>query len=99
MNGKTRLLLIGLPLLLAACGVAAPSTQQPPTQPPTTGAPPTGAPQTGAPHTPAPPTSGPGDPADLGAFLNGKQFVSVKVDGATLVPGTTIRITFTDGHL
>jgi heat shock protein HslJ len=86
MNTKTRSLLIVLPLALAACGVGAPPTQRPPTQ----------APATGAPQTPAP--TNPGGTADP-ASLNGKQFISVKINGHTLVPGTTIRLTFQDGTL
>ncbi len=95
MNGKTRLLLIGLPLLLAACGVGASPTQQPPTQ-----APPTAAPPTAGPPSPEP-THIPVDPSvfDNPDFINDKTYISVDVSGATLVPGTTIRITFQDGQL
>src|SRR5688572_14045686 len=92
MNSKTRLLLIVFPLALAACGVGAPPTQQPPTQAPPTAAPPTSPPP---PNDPEPTNPGSTDPASI----NGRQFISVDVSGHTLVPGTTIRLTFTDGSL
>src|SRR5688572_30738357 len=95
MNSKTRLLLIVFPLALAACGVGAPPTQQPPTQAPPTAAPPTGGQQTLPPTGPEPTNPGSTDPASI----NGRQFISVDVSGHTLVPGTTIRLTFTDGSL
>src|SRR5215207_8537873 len=91
MNSKTRLILIVFPLAIAACGVGAPPTQQPPTGAPPTGAPPTNASPTNPPTGPEPTNpAGSTDPASL----NGRQFISVDVDGYTLAPGTTIRLTF-----
>lgn len=99
------LALLGLTLTLIACtsgALGAPSPGAPTPGTPTPGTPTPGTPTGGtpAPGTPEPPTN---PPTGNGPALNGRTFLSITVtDGGVakaLVPGTVIRISFTDGQL